>query len=188
MKEKIRALLGCGPSLTERICNSRNQLYRIALSWSADPMLADDLVQDTLNMAIDKQDSLRDPEKLQAWIYRILYRNWMQHLRRRKNHEEWDDSYSTGQDSTARHAREDEICNAVRQAVAALPESQRAVISLVDLQGMSYAEVAEVLDVPMGTVMSRLSRGRKALCATLKKFKENGSQSDEQPVRFRRVK
>ncbi len=187
MKEKIRALLGCGPTLTERICKSRNQLYRIALSWSADPMLADDLVQDTLNMAIDKQDKLRDTDKLQAWLYRILYRNWMQHLRRRKPHEDWDDGYSDGRDSTAEHARQDEICAAVRQAVAALPESQRAVISLVDLQGMSYAEVAEVLDVPIGTVMSRLSRGRKALCQALQQFKDNDNRNTA-PVRFRRIK
>ncbi len=150
-------------------------------------MLADDLVQDTLNMAIEKQDSLRDPDKLQAWLYRILYRNWMQHLRRKKQHESWDDTYNDGQDTTTAQARQDEICIAVRQAVTALPESQRAVITLVDLQGMSYAEVAEVLDVPMGTVMSRLSRGRKALCNTLRRFKENGDE-DGTPVRFRRVK
>ncbi len=187
MKAKIRALLGCSPSLSEQICNSRGQLYRIALSWSADSMLADDLVQDTLNMALEKQSSLRDPEKLQAWLYRILYRNWIQHLRRRKPQEDWDDSYNNGQDSTAAQARQDEICIAVRQAVARLPESQRAVIALVDLQGMSYAEVAEVLEVPIGTVMSRLSRGRKALCNTLKHFRESG-QTTEAPARFRRIK
>jgi RNA polymerase sigma-70 factor (ECF subfamily) len=68
--------------LHHRFSEHRNDLYRVALSWCGDPMLADDLAQETLSRAIAKQAQLKDVEKLEHWLFRILNNCWREHLRR----------------------------------------------------------------------------------------------------------
>jgi RNA polymerase sigma-70 factor (ECF subfamily) len=131
----------------------RGNLYRIAYSWCHNPALADDLVQDTLAKALKNRNQLRDPKTVKAWLYRILSNCWHDHFRRSK------DTVTTPDSS---HDRQ-QIIDRVRNAIACLPMGQRQVITLVDLEGCSYIEVAQIIDVPIGTVMSRLSRARKAL-------------------------
>ena len=126
-------------------------------------MLADDLVQETMTNGIVNIQQLRDESRLFAWLYSILNNNWRLHLRRNKNHDELDEQLRSDEKGPFRDCRELEIVRQVRSAVASLPMEQRQVISLVDLEELSYCDVAQVLDIPIGTVMSRLHRARKNL-------------------------
>lgn len=178
MKTKFLQFLRGENSLDESICDCRDKLYRTALSWCGDRMLADDLVQDTLSTAIRKQHTLRDKQKLVSWLNRILYRCWQQHLRSRKANSDIHDNLSNGIDLTERSGSREQICTQVRKAIYVLPIDQRQVVTLIDLQGCSYAEVSEILDVPIGTVMSRLSRARSTLTGHLLHFKDQPPQTN----------
>ncbi len=141
----------------------RVNLYRIAYSWCHNPALADDLVQEALTKALKNSGQLRDAQTTKAWLYRILSNCWRDHFRRSRDTVDVDDVVLVdGETPDVRHER-NQVVYRVRSAIALLPMGQRQVISLVDLEGCSYIEVAQILDVPIGTVMSRLSRARKAL-------------------------
>jgi RNA polymerase sigma-70 factor (ECF subfamily) len=147
----------------QRLKESRTRLYRLALSWCGDEMLADDLAQETLARALRKHQQLRDPERVDAWLFAILHNCWREHLRRLKPQVPLDDIQFVCDRCPEYEHSQDEIVFQVRQAVAGLPMGQREVITLVDLEGLSYAEVAQVMEIPLGTVMSRLSRARRNL-------------------------
>ncbi|MBD3620387.1 MAG: sigma-70 family RNA polymerase sigma factor [Chromatiales bacterium] len=146
---------------------SRTRLYRMALAWCGDPMLADDLVQDTLIKAMQKSHQLRDGNKLEHWLSAILSNTWREHLRRQKPGVEIDDEMFVCENCPEVEMTSQEIVNRVRRAVGKLPIGQREVLTLVDLEGFAYAETAEILDIPVGTVMSRLCRARRALTGFL---------------------
>ena len=154
-------------SLKGRIAEARNRLYRVALAWCGDEMLADDLVQETMANGIVNIKQLRDESRLFAWLYSILNNNWRLHLRRNKNHDELNEQLRCDENGPFGDCHELEIVMQVRSAVASLAIEQRQVVSLVDLEGFSYCDVAEVLDIPIGTVMSRLHRARKNLLSKL---------------------
>lgn len=153
--------------LKRRIAESRDRLYRVALAWCGDEMLADDLVQETMASGIVNRRQLRDEKRLFAWLYSILNNNWRRHLRSRKIHEQLDEQLPGDETGPLGNCREQEIVCRVREAVATLPVEQRQVIALVDLEEFSYCDVAQVLDIPIGTVMSRLHRARKNLLTRL---------------------
>jgi len=146
-----------------RIVETRNSLYRVALAWCGDEMLADDLVQETLSAGIAKRSQLRDEKRLFAWLYSILNNQWNSHLRSKKPHNELDDQLPSEESGPVELYEKTEVVNRVRRAVATLPIIERQVIVLVDLEELPYCDVAEVLDIPIGTVMSRLHRARKRL-------------------------
>ena len=168
-----------GRTLKYRVAESRQRLYRVALAWCGDAMLADDLVQETLANGIDRCHQLRDPSRMFSWLYSILNNNWRQHLRTRKPHDELDEGLPSEAGGPLENCRELEIVARVRAAVAGLPADQRQVISLVDLEDLSYCEVAEALNIPIGTVMSRLHRARKNLLARLETAEKRGSRHSE---------
>ena len=141
---------------------------------------ADDLVQDCLERAIVKIDLWRDGESPRRWLFTILHNIHVDRRRgllRRPEVVELSDSIA---DPTASAAEGITKCE-VSAALQKLPEEQRETVLLVGLEGLSYAETADVLGVPIGTVMSRLSRGRDRLRQLL----ERGAA--EQPS-LRRVK
>jgi RNA polymerase sigma-70 factor (ECF subfamily) len=155
--------LGRTARLSHRFGEHRNDLYRMALSWCGDRMLADDLAQEALSRALAKQHQLRDELKLTHWLFRILNNCWREHLRRDHPTVEIE-GLVLGSDHTPELGlRKQQVIDRVRSAISHLPLGQRQVITLVDLQGFTYAEVAEVLEIPAGTVMSRVSRARLAL-------------------------
>jgi RNA polymerase sigma-70 factor (ECF subfamily) len=154
----------------------RENLYRIAYSWCHNAALADDLVQETLAKALKNSSQLRDQQTLRAWLYRILSNCWRDHFRRSRDTVDIDDIVLVESDTPDRQHDRQQIIDRVRSAIARLPMGQRQVISLVDLEGCSYIEVAQVLDVPIGTVMSRLSRARKALKDQLLEAEVQGCQ------------
>ncbi len=163
-------LISCinsGAVLRRRIATSRERLYRVALAWCGDGMLADDLVQETLSLALQKVHQLRDKERLNAWLYSILNNRWKQYLRSRRPHEDLDDERPCDKPGPDLMVDRLEIVSRVRAAVAVLPLEQRRVLALVDLEGFSYNDVSEILEIPAGTVMSRLHRARKGLVKLL---------------------
>ena len=145
------------------VAEYRENLYRIAYSWCHNAALADDLVQETLAKALKNSSQLREQQTLRAWLYRILCNCWRDHFRRSRDSVDIDDLVLVESDTPDRRHDRQEIIDRVRNAISRLPMGQRQVISLVDLEECTYIEVAQVLDVPIGTVMSRLSRARKAL-------------------------
>ena len=163
----IRDMICAGPALKKQIADSRDRLYRVAYSWCNDEMLADDLVQEAIETGISKRQQLRDVNKLFPWMYRILNNAWYAHLRKNKAHVILDDDIPSDDMGPCNSCQEIELVTQVRTAVALLPKDQRQIISLVDLDGLRYCEVAEALDVPIGTVMSRLHRARKGLLARI---------------------
>ncbi len=130
-------------------------------------MLADDLVQETIETGILKSRQLKDESKLYSWLYRILKNSWYASIRKSQVHEMLNEEMLTDDAGPASNCQELEIVVQVRSAIATLPAEQRQVISLVDLDGLPYCEVAEALEIPIGTVMSRLHRARKGLLARM---------------------
>lgn len=162
--------------LQTQIIESRNKLYRIALAWCSDKMLADDLVQETIAAAMKNHKQLRDKNNLFSWICSIMKNYWYHHLRKQKNHDSIDEQLSIPSNDNGPFGdyQETDIIKQVRIAVAELTLEQRQIISLVDLGELSYCDVAQALDIPVGTVMSRLHRARKNL---LKKLEKNQLQA-----------
>ena len=152
----------------ERIKKHRNRLYRLAFSWCHDAMLADDLAQETLSKAMQKYHQLKDESLFDSWMFAILNNQWREYLRKSRPCEDIDELvFADHQTPEYWHDREQLVDN-VRVAISGLPLGQRQVITLVDIESMSYLEVSEALSIPVGTVMSRLSRARKALLDKLK--------------------
>jgi RNA polymerase sigma-70 factor (ECF subfamily) len=145
------------------VSNSRERLYRMAYAWTHNPHLADDIVQQTLCKALSNQRQLRDPGAAEAWLFRIMS-NCLKDYHRAKREVLTDDDLVIIDDKTPEHETEEQqLVRSVRQAVQKLPLPQCQVITLVDLEGFTYARVSEILEIPVGTVMSRLCRGRRAL-------------------------
>ena len=151
--------------LAEKIEASRGRLYRVAFAWSHDAALADDLAQEALARGLARVEQLREAERLSSWLFSILHRCWIDHLRIRRDDldEEAIAELPSDLPGPEGHAEQQETVSRVRAAIAALPLGQRQVVTLVDLEEFSYAEVAAILSIPIGTVMSRLCRAREAL-------------------------
>ena len=153
--------------LRQRLEAVRPRLYRLAYSWTMNPALADDLTQDTLAKGLKKVAQLKNPDALEGWLFGILRNCWRDHYRSHRDMDELDHEQLTDELTPEHHHEQQHIVTKVRSAVAQLAEGQREVVTLVDLEGFSYAEVAESLGIPIGTVMSRLCRARKALAEKL---------------------
>lgn len=165
-----------------RLERSRDRLYRVAYSWCHNPDLAEDLVQETLSKALVRADQLRDPDALVSWLLRIMTNEFRDHLRRQRPMSDVDDIVLEEPSTLDSEHERGEVVSTVRGAVQKLPFAQRQVLTLVDLEGLSYKEVAEVLEIPIGTVMSRLCRGRHALRELLHEYRAAG-QKARTPIR-----
>ena len=145
------------------------RLRRFALSLTGSSADADELVQNACERALRHSDQLRDRTRADAWIYGIIRNLWVDELRGRRvrRHDDLDVAAEVaGEDGNATVEGRIGLAE-VRRALARLPEEQRAVMVLICVDGLSYKEAAETMDLPIGTVMSRLSRGRAALHAAL---------------------
>ena len=156
-------------ALVKRIESSRSKLYRMAYAWSHDAMLADDLVQEALILALQKIDQLKDEAAFDGWIYTILNNVWLGYLRKSRPSEDIEQIVVADGASPEHEMLVQQIDLMVHSAMARLPNAQRQVVALVDLDGLSYSEVAGILQLPIGTVMSRLNRARSALSVSIKK-------------------
>lgn len=149
--------------LRARICDERERLYRIAWSWCHDTHLAEDLVQETLTRALAKLDRLRDESRLQVWLTQILANLYRDQYRRVRPDTGLDAASLVARDDPEEAAELNLLVARTRRAIALLKDDQRQVLTLVDVAEFSYADTASILDVPVGTVMSRLSRARRHL-------------------------
>ncbi len=162
------------------------QLYTAAMRMARNPTDAEDLVQETFLKAYRAYHTFEAGTNLKAWLYRILTNTYINKYRRasRRPSEvdlgDVEDLYlyrrlGSEQSAEASQSAEDLFLDGlvesdIKQAVERLPEHFRMPVLLADLEGFSYKEIAEILDVPIGTVMSRLHRGRKALEKALWEF------------------
>lgn len=151
-------------AVREAIVDALPKLRRFALGLTGNPADADDLLQSTVERALTRDGP---SEKLDAikWMFRICRNLWIDELRSRKVREvavpepEWHGEPATNAETLVNEVTFSEVVAAMDE----LSEDQRTVLSLVAVEGMSYREAAEILDVPTGTVMSRLARARAAL-------------------------
>ncbi|MFF7710068.1 sigma-70 family RNA polymerase sigma factor [Pseudomonas sp. NPDC007930] len=140
------------------------RLRRFALSLTRDPSSADDLVQATLERAITHLASKRSEGDLRAWLFSILYRRFVDQHRSARRYARMLELFGRGGDDDQQPSTERSVlAQHSLGAFERLSGEQRALLLAVTVEGMSYKEVAQMLDVPMGTVMSRLSRARQAL-------------------------
>lgn len=141
-------------------------LKRFALSLCHKSDVAEELVQITAERAFRSRHQFDPATRLEAWLFRILRNAWIDMLRRDATRGESVDIHEAPQpDPVDSAAQTDDrlMLQSVQIAIKTLPEDQRAVLHLVCVEGLSYADTAKALDIPKGTVMSRLSRARRAL-------------------------
>lgn len=146
------------------------RLRRFAYSLTGNRTDADDLVQAACEKALRNAEQFRKGSRLDSWVYRIAQTLWIDDRRRHQTRGTAVDPEDAGLSDGGKAAAlpEDRMMLArVRKAMDQLPDDQREVIALIGVEGCSYKETAEILDIPLGTVMSRLSRARAALLARL---------------------
>jgi RNA polymerase sigma-70 factor, ECF subfamily len=171
-------------------------LYSAALRMTRNPADAEDLVQETYLRAYRGFGGFREGTNLKAWLYKILTNTFINTYRAKKRRPDEVDLDDSTEDfflfrrlggleaADANRTPETEVLDSipdevVKEALEALPEQFRMAVLLADVEGFSYKEIAEIMDVPIGTVMSRLHRGRKALQKSLWEFAgERGLRPD----------
>ncbi|NWG53383.1 MAG: RNA polymerase sigma factor [Hydrogenophilaceae bacterium] len=146
------------------------RLRRFARSLAGDQADADDLVQVAIERALRNIDRYARGTRLDSWMFRVLKNAWIDEARARGRRAKVlapaEAGESVGDDAAGAMEAKLEL-RAVETAMQALPEEQRLAIGLVCVEGLSYREAAEALDIPVGTLTSRLARGREALAALL---------------------
>ncbi len=153
------------------------QLYSAALRMTRNPADAEDVVQETFLKAYRAYHTFKEGTNLKAWLYRILTNTYINRYRKQQRRPsevelgDLQDFYlyrrlgeETGAEPSAEDSVLDQIVDTdVKEALESLPEHFRLPVLLADVEGFSYKEIAQIIDIPIGTVMSRLHRGRKAL-------------------------
>jgi len=139
-------------------------LRRFALSLTRHASNADDLVQNCLERALGSVASKRPDGDLRAWLFTILYRQFVDNHRRPRRYARMLEFF-TGRDDAQPSTERTVIAQTTLQAFDQLSTEQRALLLWISVEGLSYQQVADILEVPIGTVMSRLSRARQALRA-----------------------
>jgi len=146
-----------------RLVGLRPRLFRTILGMCGDAQQADDLVQEALEKALAGLHRLKQPDSLEAWVFSILtncYRDQCRRHSREQSVQDWSGTSLPGAEEILDTERD---VQRVRRAIGCLNLGQREVLMLVDIEGFAYAEVADILQIPMGTVMSRLNRARQRL-------------------------
>lgn len=177
----------------------REQLYKTALRMTRSVEETEDLLQETYLKAYSHYDRFEEGTNLKAWLFRIMKNTYINSYRKRRIrpiHLEFDElqegfeSTLVDQGYVADVTPEVDLMGSeldaeVRDALVALPHDYKMAVLMVDIHGMSYQETADILAVPVGTVMSRLYRGRKKLERSLLSFGRRYNYLAEAPKRLR---
>jgi RNA polymerase sigma-70 factor (ECF subfamily) len=139
------------------------RLRRFARNLTHDPHDADDVVQIALERALNKLDQWRSDARLDSWMFKIVRNAWIDEIRSRGRRDKLFLAEEAGERVGSDTLAQETDLMSVQAAMARLPEDQRTVVSLVLVEGLPYKEAAEVLDIPLGTLTSRLARARDAL-------------------------
>ncbi|WP_433775037.1 sigma-70 family RNA polymerase sigma factor [Microbacterium sp. gxy059] len=154
-----------------------DQLYGAAMRMTRDPQDAADLVQDTFVRAFSSWHTFRQGTNLKAWLYRILTNTYINGYRKRQREpyqgaidelEDWQLGGAESTTATSHRSAEAEAidhmpASAVKDALQEIPDDFRIAVYLADVEGFAYQEIADIMKTPIGTVMSRLHRGRRLL-------------------------
>ncbi len=150
--------------LKDRLVDLLPRLRRFAMGIAKDGERADELVQMACEKVLSRFDQFKDGTNFDGWVFRILYTCWLDGLRRTRTQNLYNRNaiYEAGMERKRREVPID-ISLDIRKAFGLLPEEHRVVIMLVCVEGYSYAETADILGIPAGTVASRVARARKML-------------------------
>jgi RNA polymerase sigma-70 factor, ECF subfamily len=158
---------GTPENVREQIAALLPRLRRFARTLTRNPHDADDVVQMAVERALAKSEQWRRDARLDGWMFKIVRNVWIDELRSRGRQGRIFAPPEAGENvGDAVMEREGDLMS-VQSAMARIPEEQREAVSLVLVEGLPYKEAAEVLDIPIGTLTSRLARGREALRALL---------------------
>lgn len=160
--------------MQERLCELLPRLRRFARALAGDPDDADDLVQVALERALARSGQWRPDAPLEAWVFGIVRNAWIDELRARGRRQQVFAPEEAGAHVGTSPVDGQVAAMSVQAAMEKLPPEQREVIALVLVEGLAYREAAEVLGVPIGTVTSRLARGREALQRMLDGYNRGG--------------
>ena len=157
------------PAFSDQLIAVLPRLRRFARGLAGSVSEADDLVQAACERALARAHQFQEGTRFDSWMFRIVQTIWIDQLRardvRREGGEE--EGLHVGTDETVRRAEARIALAEVRAVLSGLPAEQRNALLLVTVDGLSYKEAAEIADVPVGTIMSRLARARIALQAKL---------------------
>ena len=157
--------------LCKHLEGGRGRLFRMAYAWCHDNDIADDVVQETMVKAMQSVDAVKDTEALDGWLFRVLSNCFIDYCRRQREQIDIEDIVLLANKTPESVNCQSEMLAWVKYGISSLPFKHRQVITLVDIESFSYAEVANILDIPQGTVMSRLNRARQALKKILQESK-----------------
>jgi len=187
MNASAESYVGKSQIFVEQALPFADQLYAAAMRLTKNPSDAADVVQETFMKAYQSFHQYEQGTNLKAWLYRILTNTYINLYRKRfcegfqqglEDMEEWQLGDAQSLTQTANRSAEAEAidrmpASVVKDALNELPEDFRMVVYFADVEGLSYQDIATIMDSPVGTVMSRLSRGRKSLRALLADYAHN---------------
>ncbi|MBN2865370.1 MAG: sigma-70 family RNA polymerase sigma factor [Thiotrichales bacterium] len=157
------------------LVQKHQRLYRLAYAWCHQSSQAEDLVQETMLKALESHKDLHRLEHLDAWLSKIMHNQFLDNMRFNRRWQ-WADTeeidYFYTESCSETRLIEQQTSECLCAAMSKLPFEQREAISLVDLEGFSYQEIADITSTPIGTVMSRISRGRENLVKYMKQIEK----------------
>lgn len=159
----VRGMHASLDQLREQIVDLLPRLRRFARTLARDPHDADDLVQVAVERALARSEQLRPESRLSSWMFGIVRNAWIDETRTRVRRNRIFVAEALGENvgDASRGSHSEAL--SVQDAMARLPDEQRIAVGLVLVEGLSYKEAAEIMGIPIGTLTSRLARGREAL-------------------------